>query len=274
MLTTLLIALREFLEVFLIIGVFLGISNKLKIGKEKEIAAAAALGIFLSFALATGEFLIGERAKFILTEKNADLLEGYLMIFSGFFIAYVILSLHKFFALKRTSAILQAHEKLKSHTFDLSLFFMIVFFVLREGFEIALFTATTSLFNKFAENMAGLLGGFFISFAVGLITCLAYVRLPISRIFQLTEYLLIFLGASLVKNGLGELFAAYFHIELSQVVPVRLWFLPAAETYAGHFIKQLFGVERNFSLLSLTMMAGYILCIYLLFYRTKKTPQS
>ena len=138
MFATFLISLREFLEVFLIIGVFLGISRKLEIKREKEILAAAGLGILIAFALPIAVFLSADRARGIFTERNSELLEGYLMIFSGFFLAYVIFSLHKFFVLKRSRAILTAHEKLKANIFDLSLFATIVFFIIREGFEIAI----------------------------------------------------------------------------------------------------------------------------------------
>ena len=272
MLTTLIISLREFLEVFLIIGVFLGISQKLKLKREKEILIASLVGIAISLILPTLVFIVGDKAQYIFNEKNAELVEGYLMIFSGFFIAYVIFSLHKFFVLKRSTAIIKAHQKLQANVFDLSLFFMIVFFVIREGFEIALFTATTSLFSKFMENMIGLLSGFVISTGLGIATFFAYIKFPISRVFKVTEYLIVVLGASFVKNGLNELLEVYFDFHLSQVIPIKLSFLPAKSTFFGHMIKNVFGVEQNFSVAKLSIMAIYILAIYLLFFRRKMKP--
>lgn len=88
------------------------------------------------------------------------------MIFSGVFIAYVVSSLHTFFILHRSKTIIFAHQKIQQNIFDLSLFATIIFFDVIEGFEIALFTATTSLFSKFIENILGLFGGFFISLIV------------------------------------------------------------------------------------------------------------
>ena len=211
MLTTLVISLREFLEVFLIIGVFLGISRKLKLKREKEIILASLIGILISFILPVSVFLLGDKARIILSEKNAELLEGYLMIFSGFFIAYVIFSLHNFFVLKRSKHIISAHQKLQQNIFDVSLFLTIIFFIIREGFEIALFTATTSLFSKFMENLAGLFIGFASSSVLGVLTFLAYLKFPISKVFTLTEYLIIILGASFVKNGFSELFEVYYN---------------------------------------------------------------
>ncbi|KKQ23701.1 MAG: hypothetical protein US40_C0007G0015 [Candidatus Roizmanbacteria bacterium GW2011_GWC2_37_13] len=69
MLATAVIAFREFLEAFLIVGVFLGISKKLKIKKEVEIAIAAIIGIILSVLLATATFIYGDSARGVLTEK-------------------------------------------------------------------------------------------------------------------------------------------------------------------------------------------------------------
>ncbi len=274
MLTTLIISLREFLEVFLIIGVFLGISKKLNLKREREILLASLFGIAISFILPLLVFLFGDKAKAILSEDNAELLEGYLMVFSGFFIAYVVFSLHNFFVLKRSKLIIDAHQKLQKNIFDISLFLTIVFFIIREGFEIALFTATTSLFSKFMENLAGLLLGFTISSTVGIMTFLAYIKFPISKIFKFTEYMIILLGASFVKNGLSELFEVYFDIHLSRIIPINLNFLPAKSTFFGHMLKSITGIEQNFSLASSSIMTLYYFFIYLIFLRKriKKTP--
>lgn len=274
MLTTLLISLREFLEVFLIVGVFLGISKKMRLGKETEILAASVIGIVFSLIMALTVFFFGDKAKAVFTEENAELLEGYLMIFSGFFIAYVVLSLHTFFARKRSSALIQAHKKLQANMFDLSLFLMIIFFVLREGFEIALFTATTSLFSQFAENVIGLFAGFAISSVLGVLTFFAYVRFPISKVFKATEYLIILLGASFVKNGLTEIFEIHFDFHLSSVIPINLSFIPAKTTWIGHTIKNMFGIEQNFSLAKLSIMIAYFAIMYFLFLRSKKAPSQ
>lgn len=265
MATTLIISLREFLEVFLIIGIFLGISRKLSIKREKEIILASLLGIIIALTLPTLVFVFGGQVGSVFNEKNSELFEGYLMIFSGFFIAYVVFSLHKFFAMKQSKTIITAQQKLQQNVFDISLFFTIVFFIIREGFEIALFTATTSLFSKFAENMIGLILGFVISSVLGLATFFAYLKFPISKVFRLTEYLIIILGATFVKNGLTELLEIYFDIHLSRIVPISLSFLPAKSSFFGHMIKNLFGLEQQFSIAKLAIMVIYFFIIYQLF---------
>jgi len=272
MLSTLLISFREFLEAFLIIGVFLGISKKLELKREVEIMLATVSGIIISFGLSFFTFYIGNKARIVLTEKNADLLESYLMIFSGLFIAYVVFSLHKFFALKRSKDVLITHQKLQKNIFDISLFFTIVFFIVREGFEIALFTATTSLFSKFAENMMGLALGFVLSTIVGTLTYFAYLKFSISKIYKMTEYLIVLLGASFVKNGIVELLEINFKIHLDEMLPIKLNFLPNKESFIGHFLNNFVGLERNYSLPLFAIMAIYIIFVY--FFLSKKLKKT
>lgn len=263
------ISLREFLEVFLIIGVFLGISRKLKIKHEKEILFASILGVSISFIIPIVIFVYGDRARSILNEQNAELLGSYLMVFSGFFIAYVVFSLHKTFVLHRSKSFINIHQKLQQNVFDISLFFTIVFFIIREGFEIALFTATTSLFSRFVENLTGLFIGFTISSLLGLLTFISYLRFSIGKVFKITEYFVVLLGASFVKNGVTELVWQYFRVNLSLVIPLRLNFIPPSSSYVGHLFNNLFGIEQSMSLAKFGIMFGYIGLIYLLFLRRK-----
>ena len=86
MLSTFAISFREFLEAFLIIGVFLGISRKLELKKEFEIGLAAIIGIAISLLFTTVIYLFNSQIREILTENKIELIENYLMIFSGIFI--------------------------------------------------------------------------------------------------------------------------------------------------------------------------------------------
>jgi high-affinity iron transporter len=269
MISTFIISLREYLEVFLIIGVFLGISKKLNIKREKEIVFASLIGIIIAIGLPIFVFLFSQQASRILTEKNAEILESYLMIFSGFFIAYVVFSLHKFFVLNRSKAIIKSHQKLQQNIFDLSLFLTIIFFIIREGFEIALFTATTSLFFKFIENLFGLILGFFVSFGFGILAYLGFLRFSINKVYKLTEFLIILLGASLVKNGTAELLEIYFDINLKNILPIKLAFLPRESTFFGHFLKNNFGLQQDFSLVMFFIIASYFILVKLLFLKRR-----
>lgn len=269
MLTTAVIAFREFLEALLIVGVFLGISKKLELKKEFEIGLAAIIGIVVSLLLATGTYLFGNQVRGVLTEKNAELLEGYLMIFSGLFLAYVIFSLHDVINKSRSGTLIKVKQKLQEKVFDFSLFSTIVFLVIREGFEIALFTASTSLFSVFVQNFIGLMLGFISASILGIMTFFAYIKFSIGKIFKLTEYMIIVLGAALVQNGVTELLEHGLGIHLSKIMSFPLNFLPHKSTLIGHMLKSFFGISREFSFSKLAIMGGYFLIIYLLFLKRK-----
>ncbi len=272
MLTTAIVAFREFLEVFLIVGVFLGISKKLKLKREKEILLASAIGLFLALLLPIITFSLGDKARIILTERNADLLGGYLSVFSGFFLAYVIFSLHNFFRTRRSRSILKTHESIQNNVFDLSVFATIVFLIVREGFEVALFTATTSLFSQFLQNFLGLFIGFALSFAIGALSFFTYIRFTVGNIFRITEFAIVLLGATFVKNGITVLSELLLKIDLGKIAPLYMSFLPGRETIVGHFIFSTIGMEQEFSIAKLLLMVLYFDLIYLIFFRKRTHP--
>ncbi|VVA44445.1 Iron permease FTR1 [Candidatus Roizmanbacteria bacterium] len=274
MITTAVISFREFLEAFLIVGVFLGISRKLNLKKEFEIGLAAVIGIIFSLLLATGTYLFGNQVRSILTEKNAELLESYLMIFSGLFLAYVIFSLHDVINRSRTGTLIKVKQKLQEKVFDFSLFSTIVFLVIREGFEIALFTASTSLFSVFIQNFIGLMLGFASASVIGIGTFFAYIKFSISKVFKFTEYMIILLGAALVQNGLTELLEHGFNIEIEKMLSLPLTFLPAKNTLIGHLISSFTGLDQKFSMVRLAIMGVYITIVYLLFLKKDKQAQA
>lgn len=274
MFTTAVIAFREFLEAFLIVGIFLGLSNKLKLKKGKEIGLAAGTGIILSLLISTITYLFGGSAHGILSEEKADFLESYLLIFSGLFIAYVVFSLHNIMNGSRGEKIVLARQKLKTNTFDLSLFFTIVLLVLREGVEIAIFTSSVSLFYEFIQNFLGLVIGFVAAGILGISTFFAFIKLPVGKIFRWTEYMIILLGASLVQNGFTHLFETHFNINLSEIFSFHLQFLPDEDTLPGHLLQGLLGIDRDFSVARLAIMGVYIAIIYLIFLKRKKIKIS
>ena len=222
MLPTAIIAFREFFEAFLIIGVFLGLSKQLQLKKETEILSASGLGILLSIALALATFLIGSDARTYLSKTGAELLSGYAMLASGIFIAYVVYSLHKAMSKAHQAAVKRTREKLSQEVFDAALFFTIVALILREGFEVALFTASVSLFADFVSNVYGLLFGFAGAAVIGTLVYLAYTKLPIKKIFTTTEYAIVVLGAVMFAGGFVKVMEGQFGIMVSGWLKIPL----------------------------------------------------
>jgi len=262
MFTTALIAFREFLEAFLIVGVFLGVSRKMGLKKEMEIAIAASVGIAISFLLSTGTYAFGDAARAVLTQERAELLENYLMLFSGFFLAYVVFSLHQRISSNKKEIIQKTKTKLEKRAFDFSLFATIAFLVTREGFEIALFTAGTSLFAIFFQNMLGLFLGFGLAGIAGTAAFFAYTKFPIQKVFRVTEYMIILLGASMVQVGITELLEHQFNFHLADIVSFRFFFMPDEHSVIGHALRSFTGIDSEFSLPRLLIMVVYIAGIY------------
>lgn len=270
MFTTAVIAFREFLEAFLIVGVFLGISKKLNLKIEKEIGFATATGLLLSLLLNIGVYAVGDHTRKFLTEKNADSIESYLMIFSGFFIAYVVFSLHKRMNPNRKEKLSQTNERLKTSVFDISLFLTIVFLVVREGFEIAFFTASISLFSVFMQNFLGLLIGFASASVIGILTFFAYIKFPIKWLFKATEVMIVLLGASLVQTGITKFLETHFNIYLSNMLSFHFQFLPNEDNFVGNLLQGFLGIDQGYSAARLIISMSYITAIYMLFYIQKK----
>ncbi len=270
MFATALIAFREFLEAFIIIGMFLGLSKQLDLKKEPEILLAAGLGIAISLILPIIVYLSGDQLRSVLTEDRIDVLQGALTVFAGFFLAYVTISLHRLFGRERNQQLAAAKAQLTANTFDVSLFFTVFLFIVREGFEIAVFTAAISFFAGFAQNLIGLLLGFAVSAVVGFVAYSAYITVPVNKIFKYTEYLILFVGAALVKNGISKLFDHGLHIDLGAILPIPLNFLPATDaSWLAHSLKNLIGIEREFSLVKLAIMAVYLVLVWWLVNRPR-----
>lgn len=252
MIPTILIVFREFLEAFLLAGVFLGMSKQMNLKKEFEILLALGIGVSLSVALASGVFFFGDSARTVITEASAELLEGYLMLFSGVFIAYVVFALHRAMGKANRDAVQMAKDVLKVTAFDISFFFLIVFLILREGFEIALFTASVSLFADFATNMLGLFIGFLAAAVVGFGMYFFYSKLPIRKVFTITEYAIIALGAVFTSNGIIKMLEGQFGLNVSD-------FLAFSVPFSEHAL----------SLVSPILMIAYAGAVYYFFLRKK-----
>jgi high-affinity Fe2+/Pb2+ permease len=118
----------------------------------------------------------------------------------------VVFSLHDVLGKAHRERVANAKRDLETNVFDASLFFLIVFLVLREGFEVALFSLSVAVFSDFVANISGMLIGFAGAACVGLVTYFTLAHLPIQRIFKVTGYLIALAGAWFVQAGITKLF--------------------------------------------------------------------
>src|SRR5581483_10870292 len=110
MFTTAVIGFREFLEAFLMVGIFLGVSQKLALKKEIEIGLATVIGLVFALLLNIGVFYLGAHTQTMITEQTADAVESYLQIFSGLFLVYVVFSLHKRMNQNKKESLAKVHQ--------------------------------------------------------------------------------------------------------------------------------------------------------------------
>lgn len=197
------IAFREFLEAFLFIGIFLGMSRQLNLKKEKEITIAAITGIIIAILVPISIFIIGDKTRTILIKENTDFGEGFLLLCSGIAIIFIALYLHRLFQNSKEIMQQQAKEIYIHYEFDLLLFFTIIGFIIREGFETALSTAATTLVATFTANFVELLCGCIAAAIVSGFLVYSSTKLPIKKIFRFTEYAIILSGSLMTINGIS-----------------------------------------------------------------------
>jgi len=111
--------------------------------------------------------------------------------------------------------------------------------------------------------------GFFVSFVFGIFTYFGFLRFSINEVYKLTEFLIILLGASLAKNGVIELLEIYFDINLKNILPIKLAFLPHESTFFGRLLKNNFGLQQDFSLVMFFIIASHFILVKLLFLKRR-----
>ncbi len=159
----------------------------------------------------------------------------------------------------------KVYQNIKKEIFDITLFFTIIFLIVREGFEIALFSASISLFSLFMQNIFGLLLGFAGAAIIGGLTYFAYTKFSIAKIYKSTEYMIVLLGAALFQTGLTNFLNTYYTFSLSNFGSFHLNFLPQEDSFIGTLLQGFFGVDTHFSAARLLIMLFYIAIIYVLF---------
>ena len=261
---------REFLEALFNRWHFSWRIKKTKSQKELEIGLAAVMcACILSIGLNVGVFLLGAHTRSMVTEHNADAIESYLQMFSGLFLIYVVFSLHSRMNQNRKEILDRAKENIKTEIFDISLFLLIIFLVVREGFEIALFTASISLFSVFMQNLIGLFLGFAGAAIIGCLTFFAYTKFPVSKVYKVTEYMIVLLGAALFQTGITKFLDTHFSIMLSNMGSFHLSFLPDEVSFVGGFLQGFIGIDSEFSAVRLALMVLYIAVVYFIFFHKR-----
>lgn len=103
----------------------------------------------------------------------------------------------------------------------------------------------------------GFFAGLLVASIFTILTFLGLLKFSLNKIYKATEYIIIFFGASMVKNGVKKVLEIQFNFYLEKILPLTFRFLPEKKTFFGHFLNNFFGVEKNFSLIYLVIIIAY-----------------
>tara|TARA_Y100000589_G_scaffold1920_1_gene1775 strand:- start:77 stop:988 length:912 start_codon:yes stop_codon:yes gene_type:complete len=192
------IIFRECLEAGLIVGIIYTYINFNNIkGQKKNIWLGVLGGVLASIFVGCIFFFLGGKIP-VAYEK---LFEGISMYITAGFLFYVIFWLSKKVSSKSTieSSVQQSISKNESW----GLFLLILFAILREGFEIIIL-----LFNDIKNgelNFFGVSMGFLFAVILIYLIFVTGKKIPIRKFFASTTLLLVFIAAGLIAYGTHEI---------------------------------------------------------------------
>lgn len=256
MFPSLLIGLREGLEAALIVGLVLGVLQKMDKNEYKPIiwygvAAATLISVLSALAIQ----LVGAR----LEGRAEEIFEGLTMFLAAAVLTWMI------FWMQRMSRQMQKGLENEVRTAvqqsqTLGLFGIAFFAVLREGIETALFLSAAAMTASTRESLIGGLIGIFIAILLGWALFASTIRLDIRRFFQVTSVLLILFAAGLLTHGVHEFYEAGLIPGLISPVWDTNTFLNE-DSILGKLLKSLFGYNADPSLTEVIAYLGYFIVI-------------
>jgi high-affinity iron transporter len=258
MIPSFLLALREGLEAALILGIVLGVLNRLKRPHLRPIVWRGALAAAaLAAAIAVLLSLVGMK----LEGPAEQIFEGVTMLLAAGVLTWMI-----FWMQRQGGAIsgeLAAETGRVSAGRGGSALFALAFLaVFREGLELALFLLAAQMTSSPMATLGGALTGLAGAAGLGWLLFSSTRRLNVKRFFQVTNVLLIIFAAGLVGYGVHELNEAGW---IPAIVEHLYNINPILneDSTLGIALKTLIGYNGNPSLSETIAYLGYFLTIAL-----------
>jgi high-affinity iron transporter len=256
MLPSFLLALREGVEIALVIGIVLGVLRKLNRPELKtSLWLGTGLAILASVLVAVGLRLAGAE----LSGPAEPIFEGVTMWLAAGLLTWMI-----FWMTRQSRSHSRALEQRVRSTLTLTgrwpllgLAFLAVF---REGLELALFIVATGMADGTMQSIVGASAGLLVAACLGWLLFTSTRRLPISSFFKFTNVLLVLFAAGLFASGMAEFNEASL---IPALVPhlYNLNPLLSEESLPGQLLKALFGYSGAPSLTQVLAYAIYFLAI-------------
>lgn len=272
MVSSFLIALREGLEAFLIVGIL--ISYLFKINQKryiKHVIFGAALAIVLSIGLAyLFELIFGG-----FEGKIEKIFEGIVMLLAVIVLTYMIFWMNKQ-AKNIKSDIEVSVEKAIDKGKVFSLFFLGFIIVFREGIETVLFFRAISFQTGARELVIGGVIGIISSIVIALIFYISTLKINLSLFFKITGILILLIAAGLLSASIHE----FQEAKLLPVIWDNVYDLSKVinqDSITGGILKSLFGYNASPSLLEVIIYIAYIAIMIIIiskFFQIKKIKKT
>lgn len=256
MLPSLLLSLREGLEAALIVGIVIGLLNRLdrqhlKASVWQGVAAAVAASILAGVGLN----LLGMKFE----GRAEEIFEGLATLFAAGVLTWMILWMQKQGKnLKNRIESKTAQALVSGRRALFTLAFIAVF---REGLELALFLLATSFVTEGILTLIGAVVGLGTAVILGWVLFSSTKRLSLQGFFKVTNILLILFAAGLVAYGVHELNEAGW---IPSVVE-HIWdinHILNEKSQVGLVLKALFGYNGNPSLTEVIAYLSYSAILY------------
>lgn len=196
--TEFIITFRETLEATLIIGILYTFYSKLNaLQSIKTIWKATATAVLASGLFAYGLLLMKDLLKNSSYEK---LFEAVLMYLAAGFLIYIVLCMKKNIAIKEKLE----ENVLKSLKYSQLTVFLLVFFaIVREGFETTLLLISSSQITSF--SYIGFFGGILFAITIGFLVFKGGIKIPLKPFFNITSIILLLFAGGMIAYGTHEM---------------------------------------------------------------------
>ncbi len=255
MIVSLIITLRETIEMALIVGIifrYLRKSNQLEYKKYVYWGIIAGLIMSISGALLINNLSI------LFEGRIEQIFEGVIMITGAILLTTMIL-----WMLNQKNIAEELEEKLqkqtnKTHKFGV---FSVVFVsILREGIETVLFLGAAR-FSEESNSLLGAIIGIIAALILGYIIYIGTSKINLKLFFTFTSYFLIIIAAGLLAYGIHEFQeAGIIPIIIEHIYDIN-FILDEKGTF-GSFLKGLFGYNGNPSLIETIAYGVYMIVIF------------
>lgn len=257
------ITLRETLEAALIVGIVIGV---LKRSNQSIYYRMVWYGVLAGVALSVLGAALFQRLAGGFSGRAEELFEGITMLVGGFLITTLIV-----WIIHRGNFNQELSNKTNEHVYQarpLSIFFMVLVAILREGIETVIFLQSASLVSG-DKNLWGALLGIVLATGLGVALYFGFLRINLKKFFYTTSIILVFFAAGLIAHGVHE----FQEVGVLPILTAEVWDINPTvlvdgsyplwheKGIGGHFLVGLLGYNGNPTGLEVIVYIFYMVVI-------------